>query len=120
MSTAIVVLGVCLAAFLYLGDHRAIRWLTSCLRPAYVLLLVGKFFFDPIYQFLFVWPLRILAVVCYAIDRWLIDGLVNLIGAIPPAVSTLLRSLQGGMVQFYAMAMVLGVLVLVKALLMLT
>ena len=51
----------------------------------------GKLFFDPLYQVLVVWPLWLLAEVCYWIDRTLIDGLVNLIGWIPPTVAAGLR-----------------------------
>ena len=46
------------------------------------------------------------------VDQWLVDGLVNFIGRVPPAMGSLMRSLQTGMVQFYALAMVLGGLVL--------
>ena len=37
----------------------------------------NKFYFDELYAALVVWPLRILASVCYWIDRWIVDGLVN-------------------------------------------
>ncbi len=75
----------------------------------------NKFYFDEIYGALVVWPLRILASVCYWIDRWIVDGLVNATGLVPGAIGSLMRSLQMGLVQFYALAMVLGVLVLVAA-----
>jgi NADH-quinone oxidoreductase subunit L len=72
-----------------------------------------KFYFDELYRYTIVLPLRGLAQLCYAVDRWAIDGMVNLIGWIPPAVGTLMRSLQMGLLQFYALAMFLGVLVLI-------
>ena len=72
----------------------------------------GKFFFDEIYHVLFVLPLRGLAVVAYWVDRWVIDGLVNLVGRLPPLLGSLMRSLQMGLVQFYALAMVLSALIL--------
>ncbi len=78
-------------------------------------LSLGKFFIDEIYQLLIVLPLRGFAIVCYAIDRWIIDGFVNLAGRIPLLAGGLMRSLQMGLVQFYALAMVLGVLVLLVA-----
>ena len=78
----------------------------------------GKFYFDELYAALFVWPLRVLAAIAYWIDRWIVDGLVNLTGRIPPAAGSLMRSLQMGLVQFYALAMVLGALILVAARLM--
>ena len=50
---------------------------------------------------------------CAAIvDRWLVDGVVDSIGRAPRWAGLLMRSLQTGLVQFYAVAMVLGVLVL--------
>ncbi len=82
-------------------------------------LSANKFYFDEVYDALFVTPLRWLSSFFYWLDRWLVDGLVNLAGAVPPAIGTLMRGLQGGLVQFYAVAMVLGVLILIAARLLL-
>ncbi|MEX2175198.1 MAG: NADH-quinone oxidoreductase subunit L [Pirellulaceae bacterium] len=75
----------------------------------------NKFYFDELYGAFVVWPLRIFAAILYWFDRWVIDGLVNLTGMIPLAAGSLMRSLQMGLVQFYALAMVLGTLILVAA-----
>ena len=64
------------------------------------------------------WPLQIIAAACYWIDRWIVDGLVDLVGRIPVAFGHIMRGLQMGLVQFYALAMVLGMLILVAAKLM--
>jgi hypothetical protein len=45
-----------------------------------------------------------------------IDALVDLCGRVPVAVGATLRTVQTGMIQFYALAMVLGLLVLIVAL----
>jgi hypothetical protein len=74
-----------------------------------------KFFFDELYHFVIVLPLRGCALLCYTVDRWLVDGLVNAIGRIPPALGSLVRSSQIGLVPFYALAMVLGTLLLIVA-----
>src|SRR5205807_4635277 len=66
-----------------------------------------KFYFDEIYTALVIWPLRIVASALYWIDRWIVDGLVDLAGRIPPAIGHVMRGLQMGLVQFYALAMVL-------------
>jgi NADH-quinone oxidoreductase subunit L len=116
VSTIIAVVGVGLAAFLYLGDPVQVTRLQRLVMPLY-LLSYGKLFFDPLYQALLIWPLRMLALIAYWFDRTVIDGLVNLVGKVPPAVASALRPLQNGMVQFYALAMVWGVLVLVLTLL---
>jgi NADH-quinone oxidoreductase subunit L len=74
-----------------------------------------KFYWDEIYQVTIVWPLQGLARVCYWIDRWLVDGVVNGLGRIPVLAGSLLRSLQVGLVPVYALAMVVGTLVLLAA-----
>lgn len=111
VSTVVALVGVGIAAFLFLGDQRQVAWLASALRPLYEL-SYGKFFFDQIYNVLFVWPMWLLAQLSFLVDRLLIDGLVNLVGKLPPAFGFVVRLFQTGMVQFYALAMVLGVLVL--------
>jgi len=123
-STVVALVGVGIAAFLYLGSSREADWLKTKLEfakmeksgiPALLgpyKLSLNKFYFDELYYVLFVGPLRLLGVVCYWFDRWIIDGLVNFIGRAPRHLGTLLRSLQMGMVQFYALATVLGVLTL--------
>ncbi|WP_425615862.1 NADH-quinone oxidoreductase subunit L [Anatilimnocola sp. NA78] len=75
----------------------------------------NKFYLDELYYGLFVWPLKVLAQVFYWIDRNIIDGLVNACGWLPKEAGSLMRSLQMGLVQFYAAAMVLGVVILLAA-----
>jgi len=72
-----------------------------------------KFFIDEIYHGLIIWPLRILAAFCYWIDRHLVDGLVNFCGQIPLTLGSFMRRLQMGLTPFYALAMVLGALLLI-------
>jgi NADH-quinone oxidoreductase subunit L len=74
-----------------------------------------KFYFDEIYNALVVWPLRMIAAACYWFDRWIVDWLVDLTGRIPPALGYVMRGLQMGLLQFYALAMILGMLILVAA-----
>ena len=117
VSTGAALAGIGFAAFLYLGDRRQAAWLAQALRPVY-LLSYGKFYFDQIYQLLIVLPLWLLSQLSYWFDRFVVDGLVNLCGKVPVAIGSVMRSLQTGMVQFYALAMVLGLLVLIGTLLM--
>lgn len=88
----------------------------SCLRSLTPYRLsLGKFFIDEIYQAFVVWPVRALAAVCYFVDRWLVDGTVNLVGKLPGGIGWAARGLQGGLVSFYGLAMVLGLLSLIAA-----
>ncbi|MBM3998207.1 MAG: NADH-quinone oxidoreductase subunit L [Planctomycetes bacterium] len=74
-----------------------------------------KFYFDEIYDWTMVRPLRWIADLCAALDRWVIDGTVNMVGRIPVVTGNLMRSLHIGLLPFYAVSMALGVLVLVLA-----
>jgi NADH-quinone oxidoreductase subunit L len=114
-STCVVVVGIALAAYLYLGGLAQANFMAQVLKPLYWL-SYRKFFIDELYQAFIVWPLQVLAAVGYRFDRYVIDALVNLVGALPGAGGWVLRSLQNGMVQFYALAMILGLLVLIGAL----
>lgn len=111
ISLLLAVGGIIAAAYLYIGDLSEIKAITRLVRPLYQL-SYGKFFFDPIYNALFVWPARLLAQVAYWLDRNVVDGLVNLCGWLPALVGSLFRTLQNGVLQFYALVMVLGLLVL--------
>ncbi len=115
LSSVLAVAGIGVAAFLYLGERRQVASIATALRPLY-LLSHGKFFIDQIYDWLIIRPLGVLAAISNGFDRWIVDGLVNVLGAIPPAVGAMFRSLQNGVVQFYALAMILGLLVLIGAL----
>ena len=114
VSTVVALGGVGLAAWLYLGDRERVGRLARLLGAVYRL-SYGKFFFDEIYNVLVVWPLRIIAWLSYWFDRCVIDALVNLFGRLPVAIGATFRSVQSGMIQFYVLAMVLGLLVLLAA-----
>ncbi len=75
----------------------------------------GKFFFDELYNWGLVKPLELAAAALAWLDRHLVDGLVNFVGAIPRVLGTLLRTMQMGLVQFYALAMMLAVVALLLA-----
>jgi NADH-quinone oxidoreductase subunit L len=120
-STIVALAGVGLAAFFYLGHRKEVTQLGKFMQSPAGLWLYdlsyGKFFFDQIYAATIVLPLRCLAWISSWFDRWAIDGLVNSVGRVPPALGALLRALQTGMVQFYALAMVLGLLILLGSML---
>ncbi len=118
-STAVAVVGIVLAAGLYPGPADLLRRITELMKNVGLYQLsYGKLFFDPLYQLVVVWPLQAVAAVSYWADRYVIDGLVNLAGLAPQAAGAALRSLQNGLIPFYALAMVLGLLVLIGALMM--
>jgi len=119
-STLVALAGLALAALLYLGSReQLVRRLSDVMdRLGLYRLSHNKFFFDEIYYGLVVAPLKGLARLCNLIDRVLIDGLVNLCGRLPVWDGAMLRPLQNGMTQFYALGMVLGIMVLIAVLLL--
>ena len=120
VSAAVALAGIGLAAVFYWPARRSIADATHKATEAFGLYRLSnqKFFFDEIYQMLFVWPLVGLAALSYWIDRNVIDRTVNFVGHMPPRIGSALRPLQNGLVPFYAVGMILGLLVLLAAVLM--
>ncbi|REJ68307.1 MAG: NADH-quinone oxidoreductase subunit L [Planctomycetota bacterium] len=114
LSTILAVGGIGLAAYFYLGELTQIDRIARWLRPLYVA-SYGKFWFDPLYQLLIVGPLWLLAQLAYFLDRYLIDGLVNLVGYLPRVFGGVLRRVQNGMLQLYVLGMIVALLLLAAA-----
>jgi NADH-quinone oxidoreductase subunit L len=107
LSTLVAVAGIGLASFLYLEHQREIEFISrlSLVRP-FRALSYRKFFFDELYDWAIVKPLRLVAAVSFWIDRLLVDGLVNLCGELPVWTGALFRRVQNGLVPFYSLAMI--------------
>jgi NADH-quinone oxidoreductase subunit L len=118
-SSVLTLTGILTTAMLYIGSRRRMvdKITTGLDLVGLYRLSYGKFFFDPLYFALIVWPLEMFARFCAWFDRNAIDFLVDFIGYLPKLIGALLRPLQGGLIQFYALAMILGVLVLMIMLL---
>jgi NADH-quinone oxidoreductase subunit L len=78
--------------------------------PGVYALSQNRFYLDELYKGIIVIPARVLATLSGFFDM-LIDGVVDLVGLIPGWVGAALRPIQNGLVQFYALAMVLGLAV---------
>ena len=61
-------------------------------------------------------PLAVVTALCRVFDQYIVDGLVDLIGQAPRLVGVLFRPVQNGLIQFYALAMILGLVVFLLAL----
>jgi NADH-quinone oxidoreductase subunit L len=100
--------GIYLAYLLYIRNPAKAAAMAKG-SPALYGLSRNKFYLDEIFAALFVAPLLGLAKLLRAIDTYLVDGLVNLVGQTPAAFGGVLKPLQNGLVQFYALLMALGV-----------
>ena len=114
-GTLAAAVGIVIAALGHLGKRSDGPQLERFLGPLETL-FANRFYFDQIYAGLIVKPLEIVATLAAVIDRYLIDGAVDLIARLPLALGAVVRHLQSGLVQRYALAGVIGMLLIVLAL----
>jgi len=72
-----------------------------------------KWYVDEVYDWVFVKPLWVLSHVLHAIDKVLVDGLVNLFGWTPRGVGGAARGAQTGVLHDYAVRMAGGVALII-------
>jgi NADH-quinone oxidoreductase subunit L len=105
---AISLVGIGLAFWLHLLDRAKGDQIAESLGPL-TRLLEAKYWVDEIYQYFIIDTLRGIGDFFFAIDRYIVDNLVNLAGAIPQIGGFILRlTTERGYLQGYAAAMLLG------------
>jgi NADH-quinone oxidoreductase subunit L len=114
-GTLAAAIGIVVAALGHLGRRSDGPQMERFLGPLETL-FANRFFFDQIYSALIVKPLELIATVAALIDRHVIDGLVDALARIPAGLGAVVRHLQSGLVQRYALAGVIGTLLIVLAL----
>jgi NADH-quinone oxidoreductase subunit L len=107
VSSLVALAGIALAYVFYVRKPMLPLSLAFKLRGLYELSR-NKFYIDELYVALLVKPAEGLAWVARVLDQYLIDGLVDLFAQIPAFVGYLIRPIQNGLVQFYALLMALG------------
>ena len=107
VSSVIALAGIGVAYWMYVLQPELAGQMARKMAIAFELSR-NKFFFDELYELLIVKPMTIGSHVCRIVDMYLIDGLVDLIGQLPAFVGFLVRPVQNGLVQFYALLMALG------------
>ncbi len=136
LSIAIALVGIFVAYLMYLKRPLTAERLAAPAGPVHRILL-NKYYVDELYDTLFVnrtknlgnglaafdlavvdggvngtgWSTRMLAELSRLWDIWVIDGLVNVLGFGTKLLSYPVRVVQSGVVQTYALFIVLGVLV---------
>ena len=113
LGGVISIVGILVAFVLHLKNRTLAEQLAhSWNRFGLVDLIDEKFGVDELYQKYIIEPLRFLGRIFFAVDTWLVDGIVNSFGWIPQFFGYALRfTVQRGYLQGYATAMLLGVLV---------
>lgn len=114
LSMILAGLGLGIAIYLYIVRPSTLEGLTA--RPALssiYRLSYGKWFVDEIYDLAFLRPFNYLSDKASLFDLRIIDGAVNGISDILIRVAILLRSMQTGLLRFYAAIMAIGAALIV-------
>jgi NADH-quinone oxidoreductase subunit L len=115
LGTAAGLIGLALAWLMYQKRPELAPMLAKKIEPLYQMSL-NKFFFDEIYLAVVVRPAEALARLIRRADADGVDAAVDLVGRVPVLIGALFRPVQNGLVQFYALAMILGLTVFLLAL----
>ena len=108
-------IGIAVAAYGHYGRRSDEPQMERYLGPVGTL-FENRFYLDELYVITVVRPLEILSSCAAIFDSAVIDGLVDAIGKLPPSLASVVRRLQSGLIQRYALAGVMGVLVIVASL----
>ncbi|HWE04457.1 MAG TPA: NADH-quinone oxidoreductase subunit L [Tepidisphaeraceae bacterium] len=113
VSGLIALAGIYLAYLFHLKDRARAAALANSMWPI-ASILDHKYWVDEIYQRLIVENLRTLGkLLANVVDRFVVDGLVNLAGLIPQAGGVFLKlTVQRGYLQGYAAAMLFGIAII--------
>jgi len=114
-GTLAAAVGIVIAALGHLGRRSDGPQMERFLGPIGTL-FANRFYFDQIYAALLVRPLEFVATLAALVDRYVIDGLVDAVARAPFGLGGIVRHLQSGLVQRYALAGVIGTLLIVLAL----
>jgi NADH-quinone oxidoreductase subunit L len=117
ISAGVGAIGILVAFMLhYVGRTTAAKSNADALLPAIgpiAKAAQNKWYVDEIYNALIRLPLLTLGHIFHVLDKFVVDGLVNLFGWIPRAFGWMVRPSQSGQLHGYAVGMACGVAVLV-------
>ena len=116
LSTVAAVAGIGLAWVFY-GQRSSVPATIASAAPPFYRLSLNKFYLDEIYYIFLVVPTMLLAQCSRFFDWIIVDGLVGFISRLPGMAARLARPIQNGLVQFYALSMMLATAMLLWALL---
>ena len=112
LGGVIFLLGIGLAYMMHLKDRGMAERFAQKL-GGLVNIVENKFYVDEIYQACVIEPLRFLGKILFGIDRFIVDGIINMFGWIPQLAGFSLKlTVQRGYLQGYATAMLFGLMVI--------
>jgi NADH-quinone oxidoreductase subunit L len=118
VSSVVALGGVAVAYWMYIVQPSSAAAIASKI-PGLYELSRNRFYIDEIYDITIIKPITGLTYFCRYFDNYFVDGLVDLIGQTPRFIgSYIIQPIQNGLVQYYALLMVLGVAGFVLAVLL--
>jgi NADH-quinone oxidoreductase subunit L len=111
LSVVVALAGIGLATLWYRKESPTPSRLAASLKVPYKVVL-GKYFVDEIYFGAFIRPFVTMSRIASGIDRWLVDGTVNVVAYANEVLGMLLRFFQTGYIRNYGLFILVGVLVL--------
>jgi len=119
LSVAVGVTGILLARHFYLQNITPIDWMISRFKRLYTLLF-NKYYVDEIYDFLIVTPIvKVSEKFLWKFnDTMIIDGFINGTAEMIDEISKVIRKVQTGIAQFYALIMIFGITLIIFLLLL--
>ncbi len=110
IATFVAVLGIALAWMVYRRDGAAVAWVKR-FGPLHTLLR-NLYWVDEFYELVVLRPFYALSRFFAAVDRWVVDGLVNATGVTAEVSGQVIKLFQTGLVRNYALMFLFGVLVI--------
>lgn len=110
-SAGLAIIGTAAAIVVY-GLRPGLADRFASVVPLFTRMSQNRFYFDEIYGFVAAGALASLAVASRLFDM-LVDGMADFVGRLPRVLGGLLRPVQNGLVQFYALAMLWGLIVFI-------
>jgi NADH-quinone oxidoreductase subunit L len=112
MGTLAFLAGISLAYLMHLKDRPMADRVANAFGPL-TRIVEHKFYVDEIYQACIIEPLRTSGKIFFAFDRFIVDGIINMLGWIPQLTGfTLKLTVQRGYLQGYATTMLFGIMVI--------
>ena len=115
VSSLVALGGIALAYYLYMVQPALPRKLATSMQGLYQLSL-NKFYIDELYDLIIIQPLHAVTRFCKTLDQYGIDSLIDLIGQMPRLLGSVFQPVQNGLVQYYALTMMVGLVVFLIAL----
>ncbi|MDX2270786.1 MAG: NAD(P)H-quinone oxidoreductase subunit 5 [Cyanobacteriota bacterium] len=111
-SVGIGLIGISLAILMYLRHQIDPAAIAKAIQPLYDLSL-NKWYFDQIYERLFVKGTRLVAREALEVDNRIVDGVVNLAGLLAVVSGETMKYLESGKAQFYALVIFSAIVLMV-------